>query len=148
MAYIRSLTPIDLANEHKRFIIDLEHVLAKSLERIQRLENSISVHLLSANGQFIKAIVDGRRITSALQIRYQQVYEALQENSYNYQKRALEVMTKSLELPKDTINSLIDAADLPPIAMTDLEQSLETLLGAAERVAKKLDVERAQRKIA
>ena len=139
---IHSLGPEDLLREHRRYVRDLDQILIDSSSRIQNLEHAMIDNLLAANGQFINAVVDARRITTALQTRFQTLEAMLVNTEPGDPLAARDLMRKPLEIPKDTVNSLLDAKEVPPIPAYELEAALDTLLGSAEEQLQRFNAER------
>ena len=114
----------------------ISHLLTRSKDRMVLLEESMRDRVHLVDSDLLKSLIRAKRIIGALEKRIEQLHACAA--SGNLRQGAL-LLNAELEVPSDTVHALMESEAIAPLPSHKWAQSLEKLLGYAERKAGELD---------
>ncbi len=108
------------------------HFVGQSNKRIAELESQMNkwVHLMDS--EIIHAVVDVRRILSALEKRVESVKTKTDLEDAQSLNWAIELMDSKLIVAQDAVNTLLNSTEIPPLSSEQWEAKVEQLLSKTE----------------
>ena len=126
----RKNTLIDARDQLISGRIRVARILERDRRRLEALESKmvLQVHRITASG--INNLVMAKRMIAALELRLSEVDAAIAADpeQRNIEKTSI-LLAQDLSLPEDAVSSVVGAKKIPPIRFSQVETTLNDLIG-------------------